>query len=808
MGIPIKNLAAMVDRYPLSDFLPYVAYDDDLDIYLLADGGIGVIYECTSLTGANEEIVRVLRSLYESSAFPNYTNINILLYASPNIDPFLQRWQESRTGIYQDIASMRTKFYRERNNDSLFPDTSFRGRNFRLIISVKTAGGTKPNETRRNLKILKEELSSIESMLKSAFMHPRAMEPQALIQLLYELFNPDHDPSDVPLYSNQEEIRKQIIMSDNLIRVEKDRLFIDNHMVQSLTAKTYPDEPYLWDMANLIGDMFQDDRRVFSPFVISLSTTILAESDRKALEMKASRVRYQALGPLAKILPGMVTRSENFSIATRGLEKGGSLVKTRLHVWVYGKDERECGNAAKLMQALYKSKGFALQKDIYIPLLLILTSLPLGYIEEVEPKLFRSKTMMSWNSVNVSPIQTDWKGTGTPEIQLFGRRGQLMYMDIFDGIEVAGGNANAIVAGVSGSGKSFFVNEIIMSYLGTGGTVRIIDVGRSYLNINQVLDGEFMEFTPESDICLNPFTNVDSIDDDMDILKPLIAQMASPDATLDNLRIQFIGKAVKEAYAKKKNRSTITTVAEELNTIDDSRAKDIATMLYPYTKDGEYARYFEGDNNINFKNPFVVLELEELKTKKDLQGVVLLLLMFKIQKEMYMSYLNDRKKKKLILIDEAWALIGEGSAGRFIEEGYRRFRKYGGAAIAISQGLKDFYKNESTKAMLTSSDWQFILRQKPETLEELYREKKLDVSKAELNMMKTVFTVKGRYSEVTIRGPLGSGIGRLIVDPFSMLLYSTNAGERAKIDAKKEQGMSVFQAINSIIQEDHAQCSN
>ncbi len=804
MAIPIRNLIAITERQPLSDFLPYIAYEEEL--YLLADGGIGVIYECTPLTGANDEIVRILRSLYESSTLPDYTNINIFLFASPNIDLFFQRWQGSRNGIYKDMASMRVEHYRRNNPDSLFPDSIFRARNFRLIVSIKTSGGKNPNETRNNLQIFKEELLSIKSILQSAFMHPRAMEPQALIQLLYELFNPSHDPEDVPIYSTQDEIRKQIIMPDNLIQVDKNKLIIDGHTVQSLTVKTYPDYAALWDMAFMIGDTVQNDRQVFSPFVISLSTTILAEKDRKSLEMKASRVRYQALGPLAKILPGMVTRSENFNIVTRGLEQGGALVKARLHIWIYGKDERECNNSVKSMQALYKSKGFTLQRDIYIPLPLMLTSLPLGYIHEIESKLFRAKTMLSLNSVNISPIQTDWQGTGSFEIQLFSRRGQSVYFDIFDGIEVAGGNANAIVAGVSGSGKSFFVNEIIMSYLGTGGTVRVIDVGRSYYNINQLLGGEFIEFSPESAICLNPFTNVDSIDDDMDILKPLIAQMASPDNLLDNLRMQFLAQAIKESHSEHGRQTTITNVAESLKRIKDSRANDIAIMLYPYTKDGEYARYFEGENNINFNNPFVVLELEELKTKKDLQGVVLLLLMFKIQKEMYLSYLNDRKKKKLILIDEAWALIGEGAAGRFIEEGYRRFRKYGGAAIAISQGLKDFYKNESTKAMLTSSDWQFILRQKPETLEELHRDRRLDVSKAELNLMKTVFTVKGRYSEVYIRSPLGCGIGRLIVDPFSMLLYSTNAKDRARIDAKMNTGMNVFQAINSIIQE--GSCSN
>ena len=802
MGILIKNLKAITERYPLSDFLPYIAYEDDL--YLLADGGIGVIYECVPLTGSNEEIIGVLRSLYESSSLPAYTSINIFLFASPNIKPLLNRWEKSRNGIYKDMAAMRIKYYEDNNKNSLFPGLTFKGRNFILVISAKTPGSTKPNEARKNIRILKEELSSIESILQSAYMYPEAMEPQSLIHLIYEVLNPGHHTNEAPIYSETDEIRKQIIMSDNLIKVEKDKLILDGYTVQSLTVKTYADYVALWNMSSAIGDTVQNNRQVFSPFVISLTTTILAEKDRKMLEMKASRIKYNSYGPMAKIFPNMVSRSENFDIITQGLDKGPSLVKAKFHIWIYGKDEKECNKSVKAMQALYKSKGFSLQKDIYIPLILMLTSLPLGYIHEVEPRLYRAKTMLSTNSVNISPIMTDWKGTGTPEIQLFGRRGQIMYIDLFDGIEFAGGNANAIVAGVSGSGKSFFINEIIMSYLGTGGTVRIIDVGRSYHKICKLLNGEFMEFTPESNICLNPFTHVNSIDDDMDIIRPLVAQMASPDKALDNLRIQFIAKAIKEAYLKDGTQTTITNVAEQLKTIKDSRANDVATMLYPYTKEGEYAKYFEGGNNINFNNPLVVLELEELKTKKDLQGVVLILLMFKIQKEMYQSHLQNRKKKKLVLIDEAWALIGDGSAGKFIEEGYRRFRKYGGSAIAITQSLSEFHKNNSTKAMLASSDWQFILRQKPETLEELYREKKLDVSKPELNLMKSLFTLKGKYSEIFIRSSLGSGIGRLIVDPFSMLLYSTNANDISRIDAKMKKGISLVESIKSIVKEDQS----
>ena len=53
----------------------------------------------------------------------------------------------------------------------------------------------------------------------------------------------------------------------------------------------------------------------------------------------------------------------------------------------------------------------------------------------------------------------------------------------------------------------------------------------------------------------------------------------------------------------------------------------LATSLEPYTKYGIYASYFEGEANIEFRKNLVVLELEELKAKKDLQAVVMQLMM-------------------------------------------------------------------------------------------------------------------------------------------------------------------------------------
>jgi conjugal transfer ATP-binding protein TraC len=45
----------------------------------------------------------------------------------------------------------------------------------------------------------------------------------------------------------------------------------------------------------------------------------------------------------------------------------------------------------------------------------------------------------------------------------------------------------------------------------------------------------------------------------------------------------------------------------------------------------------------------------------------------------------------------------------------------------------------------------------------------------------------------------GGGIGRLVVDDFRKLLYSTQAGEVAAIRERREAGLSVEEAINDIL---------
>ena len=117
-----------------------------------------------------------------------------------------------------------------------------------------------------------------------------------------------------------------------------------------------------------------------------------------------------------------------------------------------------------------------------------------------------------------------------------------------------------------------------------------------------------------------------------------------------------------------------------------------------------------------------MLELEELKGRRHLQQVVLLQLIYRIQQEMY---LGARNRRKLVIIDEAWDLLREGSAASFIENGYRRFRKYGGAAVTVTQSVNDLYSSDIGRAIVENSAGMFLLGQKAETISALERNGRL-----------------------------------------------------------------------------------
>ena len=75
------------------------------------------------------------------------------------------------------------------------------------------------------------------------------------------------------------------------------------------------------------------------------------------------------------------------------------------------------------------------------------------------------------------------------------------------------------------------------------------------------------------------------------------------------------------------------------------------------------------------------------------------------------------------------------------------------------------------------------------------------MTEAGAELLKTVHTLPGAYSEIMVLTDRGGGIGRLVVDPFRRLLYSTDPKDVAALRALRERGRSVVEAIRTLLAE-------
>ncbi len=371
------------------------------------------------------------------------------------------------------------------------------------------------------------------------------------------------------------------------------------------------------------------------------------------------------------------------------------------------------------------------------------------------------------------------------------------------------GNYNIVVAGTPGSGKSVLMQEIMRSTLSRSGRVFVLDVGRSFEMTCKQLGGSFLDFSSASNLRINPFSTIalddgtdekyeDYLNDVFSFLEGIVATMAAPNDGLADTHLPRVGMAIRKTWIKYKNKSTITKVAETLLDSNDLMDKQIGGMLYPYTKDGPYGRFFEGESNVDLKSNLVVIEFEELKNRKNLQTVVVQMMIVQISNEMFGG---GREIPFQIVMDEAWDLLKGKGTSSFIESIARKARKYMGGLMVGTQGVNDFFASAGARAAFDNSEWKCLMQQQAESIRSLKSSPDFGLTEQLEYLLNSVITKKGVYSEVCIKGKGGAAVVRLRLDPFSLLLYSTAPEDYRAIMEKVNSGFALGDAIAGVLKD-------
>ena len=802
-------------RENIASLFTPITYDSASRMFFTSDSYIGFGWVSNPLTGASDATADKLNMLL-SMQFPAGTVMSFTLFGSPDVDGYLRELMKIRgdhdfggNPVLESAMKDKEAFIRagtaKRVNDRVYSVL----RDFVVAITVKLPTSKNSLPSDKEWRQAADLRTGCEKSLETLGLGPLPMDEGIYLHLLGTMMNWGKNASwrTGTLYDPNTLLNEQIVDLDTNIAVDDAGLWLGQKRVKVLSPKRYPDFVSLPMMHLMVGDIQYGKDGIAGNFISTMNVFFPDSStEREKQSRKRTVVNYQAIGPIAGLNSALRTKKADFDTLFESVDNGDRIIRIQHTFCLFEDDEERATAATAGMISYYRDMQWHVQDDRYVTLPLFINALPFG--ADPDPKavgfLRRHRTVASAHAANLAPVVSDWKGTKRPVLTYYSRNGQVMGVDLFD----SSSNFNFIVAAQSGAGKSFWANDCIVSYLSTGAKVYVIDVGRSYLKICEVLDGEFLVFSKDSDLCLNPFELVKDFDEEGSMLTDMIKAMAAPTTKLGDWETSVIQKTISDLWAHKGNALVIDDVAEALLQHSDSRARDIGDQLFAFTSKGEFGRWFVGKNNVAFNKNLTVLELEELKGKPHLQVIVLLQLIYQITQDLY---LGDRSIPKLILVDESWDLFNKGDVAAFMISAYRRARKYGGAIGIITQSISDLYANETVGLpMLENSAWLILLAQKGESIDFMEKAGRLSLNASGFRMLKTVQTVRGRYSEIflytsTYNGAVAAGIGRLIVSRFAQLLYSTDARDLTAINRHRTRGLSLPDAIQQVLIEEQQQ---
>ena len=133
----------------------------------------------------------------------------------------------------------------------------------------------------------------------------------------------------------------------------------------------------------------------------------------------------------------------------------------------------------------------------------------------------------------------------------------------------------------------------------------------------------------------------------------------------------------------------------------------LAARLRRYVS-GSLGRVFSERTTAELDRPFVVFNLEGLE--EELRPVAIYL----IADHVWGRVLRD-PRPRVLLIDEAWALMRDPEGARFLAQLARRARKRWLGLTTITQDVGDFLACPEGRTVLANSSVQLLMRQDPST---------------------------------------------------------------------------------------------
>lgn len=538
-------------------------------------------------------------------------------------------------------------------------------------------------------------------------MRPRRLGTNELFSETRRALNP-LDAGSSGYRSSEEWIdfqsARQQVGDVSLLEETETYLNIDGILYSLVSLKELPDATFPGIMRELITLDF--------PFVVSAHVSV----PNQAKVLKSYRTRLRKMQAAQKDSRGGLRTNVEAQVAEQQLFRVqqdiiASSVKTaKLSLVLATRTSHPAFTAAELeiservindrrqqlLAAMSRMNGAKGVTETLAKRRLFFNSLP-GLVDEDR----REHDILTNNVADLLPVEMPWRGT--PRSPLFLIETPYRQLIPFSFFDPHLGDANLLVMATTGGGKTLMAQMLLSMAARVNPLVSIIERGDSYQPLVELMGGQMISMSLDSDQTINPWdlpkNEKEPSKDQVAFLKNLTRFMmgdntGDPDL-LDNLLTEAIIRTYKRAAIRPSNSiPTFSDLKDELSQWRDEEknetvaeaARMAALKLRNWTGEkGPYAKLFDRPTTIPLDNPWLFFNVEKLADDPRLQGAMSLM----IARATSERASGKSGQPAVVIMDEFWFLLDSPVLAPEAVQLYRTARKRGVSVWGISQNVED-----------------------------------------------------------------------------------------------------------------------
>jgi len=684
---------------------------------------------------------------------------------------------------YEPIKNARLRFLKENEENKNYytpeiflfvrsPKQALRKRSF--FEQKKMYADLTYAEYEAHLKKFERTLNLIENALIGANLNPRLLKKEEWYEIIFSYLNFSRSERiGIPKFrenSLEHTLSDQVVLTDLI--VDQNSVQLDDLKFRVITLALLPE-------GNTRASMIDEFTKLPFHFWISQNLKILNQKKELA-KLEVNRRVAHSMASSGGNVSDIESESQFEQIESlirehhEGSEK---IVMLDFNVIIYGKTTEEL--ETKTDEILRAFRGLNQAEGLHE------TYAGLDAFIAATPSLckgFRFKKIKSSNAAHLLPLYSCWLGNSRPVCVLPNRDSSLFSLDPF-APELP--NWNGLVFGGSGAGKSFSICQLMLQFYGQAPNPKIIwiDNGASSQRLLEVLDGEFIDLTLESGISINLF----DLEEGETLPTPARIKMMlavlelmfkeEDKKGLPKREKALLEEAIFTVYKTVKDRVPILSDLKEiLFRHSELEMKKYAQILFSWTGESAYGKMLDRPSNVKLNSDLITIEIKGLDNHRDLKDIFLLLFTNFIKTEAA----RDLETPYLLIIDEAQRLFQTPSGKDFAIDCFRTFRKYNAGIYCISQNYRDFLSDKDlADSLMPNTTNVFILRQRKIDWEDF--KIAFDFNDSQVEAIKSLEIVKGKYSEFFLMQDENQAILRLVPEPLSYWICTSDGNEKSKI---------------------------